>query len=152
MSLKILIVEDDPRSRKLLTDLLTVKGHDVLEAHNGQEGVDLARASAPDLILMDIQMPQLDGLEAMRILKGHLQTRHIPIWVLTSYAMREDTQRICAEGCDLCITKPFDVPSLLRQIETCIPNPQPPLDFRQPPVPADAADSRVTPEGPQQSC
>lgn len=125
MSLTILVVEDDPRSRKLLAELLAVKGHTVLEALNGLEGIEQARAADPDLILMDIQMPQLDGLEAMRILKGDLQTRHIPIWALTSYALREDIKRICAEGCEFCLTKPFDVPSLLRHIETCAPSPRP---------------------------
>lgn len=152
MSLKILIVEDDPRSRKLLVDLLTVRGHEVLEAHNGQEGVEQACASAPDLILMDIQMPLIDGLEAMRILKGRAQTRHIPIWALTSYAMREDTKRICAEGCEFCLTKPFDVPNLLRQIEACAPRSRADCGSQEPPAPEAGAQPGGEPKGAPQTC
>lgn len=116
----ILVVEDDPRNRKLLVDLLTVKGYAVIVAHNGCEGVEQARQHLPDLILMDIQMPLMDGYEATRTLKGDARTRDIPVWALTSYAMAGDGARILAAGCDICITKPFDVPALLRRIEACL--------------------------------
>jgi CheY-like chemotaxis protein len=116
----ILVVEDDLRNRKLLVDLLTVKGYRVLSANNGIEGVKRAREHLPDLILMDIQMPLMDGYEATRTLKGDALTRDIPTWALTSYAMAGDAARILAAGCDICITKPFDVPGLLRRIEACL--------------------------------
>jgi len=116
----ILVVEDDPRNRKLLVDLLTVKGYAVIVAHNGSEGVEQACQHLPELILMDIQMPLMDGYEATRKLKGDARTRDIPVWALTSYAMAGDAARILAAGCDFCITKPFDVPGLLRRIEACL--------------------------------
>ena len=116
----ILVVEDDPRNRKLLVDLLTVKGYGVFEAHDGCEGVEQACRHLPDLILMDIQMPLKDGFEATRTLKSDARTRDIPVWALTSYAMAGDAARIIADGCDVCITKPFDVPALLRRIEACV--------------------------------
>lgn len=119
MSFKILIVEDDPRSRKLLADLLAIKGYEVLEAQNGLEGIQQARAALPDLILMDIQMPKLDGFEAVKMLKAEALTQAIPVWALTSYAMKEDAARIRQQGCDLCLTKPFDVVGLLQRIEAC---------------------------------
>lgn len=117
MSVSILIVEDDPRSRKLLADLLSFKGYDVLVAHNGRDGVLQAQTALPDLIILDIQMPLMDGYEAVRTLKAGAQTKGIPVWALTSYAMQADTEKVLAAGCDLCLAKPFDVNRLLQQIE-----------------------------------
>lgn len=121
----ILVIEDDPRNRKLLVDLLTVKGYRALSANNGIEGVGQAREHLPDLILMDIQMPRMDGYETVRTLKGDARTSGIPVWALTSYAMAGDAAKIIAAGCDDCITKPFDVPDLLRRIEACLPGDTP---------------------------
>ncbi len=113
----ILIVEDDSRNRKLLTDLLTLKGYAVLDAPNGSTGIGLARAHSPGLILMDIQMPEMDGFEVVRILKGDPQTRALIVWALTSYAMPGDEDRIRAKGCDGYFTKPLDLRDLLARIE-----------------------------------
>ena len=113
----ILIIEDDPKNRKLLAELLAVKGYRILEAHNGKQGLEQAVAHAPDLILMDIQMPEMDGYGAIQALKGDLRTRAIPAWVLTSYAMPEDEARIRACGCEAYITKPLDLCALLARIE-----------------------------------
>ncbi len=113
----ILIVEDDPQNRKLLAELLALKGNRILDAPDGKAGVALAYAERPDLILMDIQMPEMDGFGAIQELKGDVRTRAIPIWVLTSYAMPGDQARIIASGCDAYITKPLDLRDLLTRIE-----------------------------------
>ncbi len=111
-----LIVEDDERNRRLFRDLLSLKGFEVLEAGNGKEGVETARAQRPDLILMDIQMPVMDGMEAIRILKADPGTRDIPILAVTSYAMDEEKEKIRATGCDGYICKPFDTREFLEWI------------------------------------
>ncbi len=116
MTHMILIVEDEPKNIKVVRDLLQANGFATLEAQNGQQGVDMARACRPDLILMDIQIPVLDGLEATRILKADPATRHIPILALTAYAMKGDEERVRAAGCDGYITKPLRLASFLEQI------------------------------------
>jgi two-component system, cell cycle response regulator DivK len=113
----ILIVEDDPQNRKLLSELLAVKGYPVLEAHDGEAGVKLAVAQQPGLILMDIQLPKMDGFGAVQLLKGDVRTREIPIWVLTAYAMPGDEARLRTCGCDHYMTKPLDLPDLLARME-----------------------------------
>ncbi len=113
----ILIVEDDRQNRKLLSELLSIKGYRILEAHDGEQGVELAFTHIPDLILMDIQLPKKDGFEAVQILKGDVRTCELPIWVLTAYAMPADETRLRTCGCDKYITKPIDVPDLLACIE-----------------------------------
>lgn len=113
----ILIVEDDPQNRKLLSELLAVLRYPVLEAHDGEEGVELAFAHRPELILMDIQLPKKDGFEAVQILKADVRTRETPIWVLTAYAMPGDEARLRTCGCDQYITKPLDIPNLLARVE-----------------------------------
>ena len=112
----ILIVEDDPRNLKLLSDLLTLKGYEVLEAQDGVNGVAVACERKPGLILMDIQMPAMDGFEMARILKDDPQTRSLHIWALTSYAMPGDEHKIRAKGCDNYFTKPVDLCDLLARI------------------------------------
>jgi CheY-like chemotaxis protein len=113
----ILIVEDEPQNRKLLSELLSIKGYSVLEAQDGEQGVELAFAQRPGLILMDIQLPKRDGFEAVQILKGDARTREIPTWVLTAYAMPADEMRLRTCGCDKYMTKPLDLPELLACIE-----------------------------------
>ncbi len=116
MAKLILIVEDEPKSLKLVRDLLQASGYKTIEATDGKQGVDLAKAKKPDLILMDIQMPEMDGLEATRILKADATTRNIPVLALTAYAMKDDEERIFQAGCDGYITKPFDIKELLKTI------------------------------------
>lgn len=113
----VLVVEDDPKNRKLLRDLLDVKGYAVHEASNGKEGVEQAGKHLPDLILLDMQMPVMDGFEAARKLKADDKTRSIPIWALTSYAMPGDEKKVREVGCDGYITKPIDTQDFLRRIE-----------------------------------
>jgi CheY-like chemotaxis protein len=112
----VLIVEDDLKSLKLFRDLLQASGYTILEATNGKKAIELAREKKPDLILMDIQMPVMDGFEATKILKADAETRNIPIIVLTSYAMKEDDEKIREAGCDAYISKPIDTKEFLKKV------------------------------------
>ena len=112
----ILIVEDDFKSRKLFRDLLEFGGYTTLEATDGKEGVEIAVERKPDLILMDIQMPVMDGLEATEILKADEKTCEIPIIALTAYAMKGDEERMREAGCDGYMAKPVDTREFLKKI------------------------------------
>ena len=116
MAKVILIVEDEPKNLKLLRDLLRVSGYTTIEATDGEQGVELAKARKPDLILMDIQMPVMDGLEATRILKADATTKNIPVLALTSYAMKGDKEKILEAGCDGYLAKPLDIKELLKKV------------------------------------
>ena len=112
----ILIVEDDPKNLKLIRDLLQFSGYKVLEATDGKQAVELAKDKKPDLILMDIQMPVMDGLEAIGILKNDEETKNIPIVALTASVMKGAEERILRAGCDGYISKPTDIEELLRKV------------------------------------
>ncbi len=116
MAKVILIVEDEPKNLKLVRDLLQVSGYKTIEATDGKQGVALARARKPGLILMDIMMPVIDGLEATRILKADATTRNIPVIALTSFVMKGDKERILQAGCDGYITKPIDIQEFLKKV------------------------------------
>ena len=116
----ILIVEDDPKNLKLFRDLLQVSGYTTLEATDGKQGVELAREKKPDLILMDIQMPVMDGLEATKLLKNNDVTKDIPIVALTAYAMQGDEEKMREAGFDGYISKPIDVKGFLKKISEVI--------------------------------
>ena len=120
MAKVILIVEDEPKNLKLVRDLLKRIGYITIEATDGEQGVELARAKKPDLILMDIQMPVMDGLEATRILKADATTKNIPVFALTSYAMKGDKDRILEAGCDGYLTKPIDIQELVKEVTNLI--------------------------------
>lgn len=111
-----MIVEDEPKNLKLIRDLLQVSGYDTLEATDGRQGVELARDRKPDLILMDIQLPVMDGLEATRMLKADTTTGGIPIIALTSYAMAGDEEKIREAGCDGYMVKPIDTREFLKRM------------------------------------
>jgi two-component system cell cycle response regulator DivK len=117
MAKKILIVEDEPRNLKLVRDLLERFKYETIEATDGEQGVQLARAQKPDLILMDIMMPKMDGLEATRIIKEDAVTKHIPIIALTSFAMKGDKERTLEVGCDGYISKPIDIRELMKMVD-----------------------------------
>jgi two-component system cell cycle response regulator DivK len=106
--MKILIVEDNEQNLYLETFLLEKQGHDVVQARNGEEGLDLAAAEHPDLILLDIQLPVMDGYEVARRLKQAKETQSIPIVAVTSYAMAGDQEAVLAAGCEGYIEKPID--------------------------------------------
>lgn len=116
----ILILENDPKNLKLVTDILQVSGYATLQATDGKQGVELARKEKPDLILMDIQIPVMDGLEATKLLKNDGATRDIPIIALTAYAMKGDEEKMRAAGCDGYITKPIDIKGFLKKISEVI--------------------------------
>lgn len=105
---KILVVEDNATNRKLALLLLRKAGHTVLEAADADSGIACARAECPDLILMDIQLPDLDGLSATRLLKADPATQRCPVIALTAFAMRGDEERVRAAGCDGYIAKPIE--------------------------------------------
>ncbi len=116
MTKTILIVEDDPKNLELFRDLLQVSGYKTVEATDGKQGIELARAKKPDLILMDIQLPRMDGLEATRILKADATTSNVPVIALTAYAMKGDKERILEAGCDGYLAKPINTDEFLRDM------------------------------------
>ena len=113
---KVLVVEDNPANMTLSTFLLESVGHSVLKATDAENGLALARAEQPDLILMDIQLPGMDGLRATAQLKGDGATRDIPVIALTALAMKGDEERIRAAGCDGYIAKPLSYKDFLATI------------------------------------
>ena len=117
MSKRILVVEDQEDNRRILRDLLTSVGFQLVEAEDGEQGVAAAEAHRPDLILMDIQMPVVDGYEATRRIKANPELRAIPIIVVTSYALSGDEDKARAAGCDDYITKPYSPRQLLAKIK-----------------------------------
>ena len=117
MGTVILIVEDDPRNLKLIRDLLQIRGYTTLEATDGKQGVDMARAKMPDLILMDIQMPVMNGLEATSILKADPVTKSITIVALTAFAMQGDREKCIEAGFNDYITKPLDTRVIMTKIK-----------------------------------
>jgi CheY-like chemotaxis protein len=114
---KILLVEDQEMNRDMLSRRLKKRGYDVAIAVDGAEGVEKARAESPDLILMDMSLPVMDGWEATRILKGDGATRAIPVVALTAHAMSTDRDKALEAGCDAYETKPVDLPKLLGTME-----------------------------------
>jgi two-component system cell cycle response regulator DivK len=114
---KLLLVEDNEMNRDMLARRLSRKGYDVDVAVDGEEGIDKARTDAPDLILMDMSLPVIDGWEASRRLKEDPSTRAIPILALTAHAMAEDRERALNAGCDDYDTKPVELERLLGKIE-----------------------------------
>lgn len=114
---KLLLVEDNEMNRDMLSRRLARRGHEVLTAVSGQAGLALAAQAGPELIVMDLSLPDIDGWEATRTLKAQAQTAHIPIVVLTAHAMAEDRARAFAVGCDDYDTKPVDFERLTDKID-----------------------------------
>ncbi len=122
---RILIVEDDELNRDSLRRLLRRRGFEVAIAADGREGVAAARAERPDLILLDMSLPGIDGWEAARLLKGDPETRATPVIALTAHAMASDRDRALAAGCDDYDTKPIDLDRLLAKIGALVPSAPP---------------------------
>ena len=114
---KILLVEDNEMNRDMLSRRLLKQGFEMVMAVDGEQAVDLARSEAPDLILMDISLPGLDGWEATRLLKAMPETRSIPIIALTAHAMAGDREKSLAAGCNDYDTKPIDFRRLMEKIQ-----------------------------------
>jgi CheY-like chemotaxis protein len=114
---RILLVEDQEMNRDMLSRRLKKRGYEVSIAVDGAEGVDKARSETPDLILMDMSLPVMDGWEATRTLKGDETTRAIPVVALTAHAMSTDREKALEAGCDAYETKPVELPRLLETME-----------------------------------
>ena len=121
----ILLIEDNPANLKLASFLIKHAGHEVLMATDAEAGLTIARERRPDLILMDIQLPHMDGLEATTILKADPLTRRIPVIALTALAMKGDEERIRAAGCDGYIAKPMRYKEFLAAVAEHLSDPVP---------------------------
>ena len=118
---RILVVEDQEDNRRILRDLLTNAGYEVIEAENGSEALRSVAERRPDLILMDIQLPVIDGYETTRRLKADPALRDIPVIVITSYALSGDEDKARAAGCDDYVTEPYSPRQVLAKIRTYLP-------------------------------
>jgi len=128
---QVLVVEDTPANMKLASMLLGKAGYRVLQADNASDGIALAREHLPDLILMDIQLPGMDGLTATRILKEDDATRHIMVVALTAFAMKGDEEKMIAAGCDGYIAKPIQYRNFLAEVERMLALPPRGMEPRQ---------------------
>ena len=116
----ILIVEDNDKNLKLVRDVLQVKGYETIEAGNAEDGIVLARERKPDLILMDIQLPGMNGMEALKLLRADADTRDIPVMAVTASAMTQDRQKIMASGFDAYQSKPINVREFVEAVRTVL--------------------------------
>jgi two-component system cell cycle response regulator DivK len=116
MTKRVLVIEDQEDNRRIARDLLTASGYEFIEAVDGQQGLEVAEREKPDLILMDIQLPLMDGYEVTRRVKANPALKHIPIIAVTSYALSGDDEKAFAAGCDGYVTKPYSPKLLLAKI------------------------------------
>ncbi len=116
MGSKILLVEDNPQNRYLVTFLLEKNGYEVVIAEDGEQALSVVEEEEPDLILMDVQLPKMDGYEATRRIKADARFKDIPLVALTAHSMKGDRGRALAAGCDDYITKPVDAEGLLARL------------------------------------
>jgi CheY-like chemotaxis protein len=123
---RILYIEDTENNRILVKRRLEKSGHEVVTAENAREGIARARAEMPDLILMDMGMPEIDGWSATRQLKADPELRGIPVIAVTAHAMQGDREKTLQAGCDEYETKPFDFTRLIEKIQTLVASRQPP--------------------------
>ncbi len=117
MSKTILIVEDNELNMKLFNDLLQAHGYNTVQTKDGRKALDLARENKPDLILMDIQLPEISGLEVTKMIKADEDLQAIPVIAVTAFAMKGDEEKIREGGCEGYIAKPISVPSFLETVE-----------------------------------
>ena len=113
----VLVVEDDSKSRKLVRDLLTLKGYEIIEAETGEEGVGLAQERRPSLILMDIRLPGIDGIQALGRLRAAVATQGIPVMAMTASVMSGDRQRVLDAGFDAFQSKPIKIKDFVAAVE-----------------------------------
>jgi two-component system cell cycle response regulator DivK len=121
MMARVLVIEDNVSNMKLATFLLESAGHTVLAATDAEAGIATAQAERPDLVLMDVQLPGMDGLQATALLKADAETRSIPVIALTALAMKGDEERIHSAGCDGYIAKPMAYREFLETVERFLP-------------------------------
>jgi CheY-like chemotaxis protein len=117
MTARILVIEDNPDNRTLLIDLLTSLSYEVLEGADGNEGVEKAISEKPDLILMDLSLPQKDGWQATKEIKANPETKDIPVIALTAHAMVGDKKRALDAGCNDYVSKPIDMMELIKKVQ-----------------------------------
>jgi two-component system cell cycle response regulator DivK len=122
MSKRILAVDDQEDNRRILRDLLTSAGYEVIEATTGEDAVTTAETQVPDLILMDIQLPGIDGYEATRRIKANPRLRQIPLIVVTSYALSGDDAKAYSAGANAYVSKPFSPRALLAKVREYLPS------------------------------
>ena len=120
MTWRILVVEDQKDNRQIIRDLLTSQGYEMIEAVTGLEGVAAAERERPDLILMDIQLPEIDGYEATRRIRANPALRDVPIIAVTSYALSGDDVKAFDAGCNAYVTKPFSPRELLAKVRELV--------------------------------
>lgn len=118
----ILLVEDNEMNRDMLSRRLARKGYKVLVAVDGETGIEVARRDSPDLVLMDMSLPVIDGWEATRRMKADPALKHIPVIALTAHAMADDREKALEAGCDDYDTKPIELPHLLAKVEALLVN------------------------------
>ncbi len=123
MPKSVLIVEDNELNMKLFNDLLEANGYDTLQTRSGVEAVELTRRHRPDLILMDIQLPEVSGLEVMQWIKDDQDLKHIPIIAITAFAMKGDEEKIRQGGCDAYLSKPISVVKFLETVRRYLSDP-----------------------------
>jgi len=114
---KVLVVEDNELNMKLFRDLLDAFGYETVECRDGSKVIDLAREVSPTLIIMDIQLPEVSGLDITRWLKDDPQLSHIPVLAVTAFAMRADEQRVMEAGCEAYLSKPIQISSFMRAVD-----------------------------------
>ncbi len=124
MAKTVLVVEDNELNMKLFHDLLEANGYNIVQTRNGLEAIDLAREHHPDLILMDIQLPEVSGLEVTKWIKEDDDLRAIPVIAVTAFAMKGDEERIRQGGCEAYLSKPISVTKFLDTVKTYIGEPQ----------------------------
>ena len=118
MAKTVLVVEDNELNMKLFHDLLQSRGYNILQTRNGLEAIDIAREHRPDLILMDIQLPEVSGLEVTRWLKADDELKGIPVIAITAFAMKGDEERIREGGCEAYLSKPISVAKFIATVKT----------------------------------
>ena len=123
MSKRVLIVEDNELNMKLFNDLLEANGYSTLQTRSGVEAVELTRRHQPDLILMDIQLPEVSGLEVIRWLKDDEALKHIPVIAITAFAMKGDEEKIRQGGCEAYLSKPISVVKFLETVRVYLSDP-----------------------------
>lgn len=120
MAKRVLSIEDNQANRKIIFDLLTSQGYEVLEANDGKKGLEKAKKEKPDLVLMDIQLPEMDGYQVIKAMRETDSAKEIPVIVLSSYAMPGDRDKGLEAGCNEYLTKPYNFKILLEKIKKYI--------------------------------
>lgn len=120
--LRVLVVEDNYMNRVLVTEILTLNGYDIIEADSGVEAIKIMAEEKPDIVLMDLHLPEMDGITATRIIKADSRNRHIPVLALTASAMKGEEDDIIGKGFDGYVAKPIEVKKLLEAVSTGLDN------------------------------